>query len=182
MVYISARARPSGRAALNVLATLPLAVPGPVLAIALILSFMHRPVELYNTPWILIIGYIVSFMPLALRNASGALRSLDPSLEEAARTSGASWLRSLVDVVLPLVKPGILSGWILVFLFVLREIPLSVMLHTTGTETIGGVLFSLRTGGGGSEEVSALAMIVVLLTLVGSYVIQWLGGRLEEGR
>ena len=182
VAYISIRTRFPGREALNGLATLPFAVPGPVLAIALILAFMDRPIELYNTPWILIIGYIVAFMPFAVRNISGALRALDPALEEAARTSGASWPRVFKDIMLPLIKPGLLSGWILVFLFVLREIPLSVMLHTAGTETVGVVLFSLRTGGGGLEEVSALAAIVVLLTLLGSYGIERLGGRLEVGR
>jgi iron(III) transport system permease protein len=180
--YISARSRLPGRAVLTTLGSLPLAIPGPVMAIALILSFMDPPIELYNTPLILIIGYVVSFMPLALRNSSGVLRSLDPSLEEAARSSGASWLRSLMDVVFPLVKPGILSGWILVFLFVLREIPLSVMLHTTGTETIGVLLFSLRTGEGGLEEVSALAMVIIVLTIAGSLIVQRLGGKLEIGR
>ena len=182
VAYISTRTHFSGKGALNQLATFPLAVPGPVLAIALILAFMNRPFELYNTPWILIVGYIVAFMPLALRNVSGALRSLDPSLEEAACTSGASWPRVLKDVVFPLIKSGLLSGFILVFLFVLREIPLSVMLHTTGTETVGVLLFSLRTNGGGLEEVSALSVVVILLTLLGSYSIQRLGGRLEVGR
>ena len=182
VAYIFTRTHFSGKGALNQLATFPLAVPGPVLAIALILAFMNRPFELYNTPWILIVGYIVAFMPLALRNVSGALRSLDASLEEAACTSGASWPRVLKDIVFPLIKPGLLSGFILVFLFVLREIPLSVMLHTTGTETVGVLLFSLRTNGGGLEEVSALSVVVILLTLLGSYSIQRLGGRLEVGR
>lgn len=180
--YISTRTRFLGRGILNQLATLPLAIPGPVLAIALILAFMNKPFELYNTPWILIVGYIVAFIPIALRNVSGALRSLDTSLEEAARTSGASWPRVLKDIVFPLIKPGLLSGFILVFLFVLREIPLSVMLHTTGTETVGVLLFSLRTSGGGLEEVSALSVVVIFLTLLGSYGIQRLGGRLEVGR
>jgi iron(III) transport system permease protein len=180
--YISARSRLPGRAALSTLGSLPLAIPGPVLGIALILSFMNPPIKLYNTPFILIIAYIVSFMPLALRNSSGALRSLDVSLEEAARSSGASFFRSLMDVVLPLVKPGILSGWILVFLFVLREIPLSVMLHTKGTETIGVLLFSLRTGEGGLEEVSALAVVIIMLTIAGSLLVKRMGGRLAIGQ
>lgn len=180
VAYIAPRTRLRG--ALTGLASLPLAVPGPVLAIALLLAFMNRPLELYNTPWILIIGYVVAFLPLALRSVIGTVQSLDLSMEEAARTSGASWGRAVKDIVFPLIKPGLLSGWILVFLFALREIPLSVMLHTTGTETVGVVLLSLRTSGGGLEEISALAVIVVLLTLLGSYGIERLGGRLEVGR
>ncbi|HDJ29919.1 MAG TPA: ABC transporter permease subunit, partial [Candidatus Acetothermia bacterium] len=129
----------------------------------------------------IILAYIVAFTPFALRNLSGSLRAIDPALEEAAWLSGASWLRGLKDILLPLLRPDILKSWILVFLMGLREIPLSLMLHTQGTETVGVVLFSFRETIG-VEAISALAVIVILITLAGHLIAGKLGGELEVGR
>ncbi|RKZ27130.1 hypothetical protein DRQ26_03480, partial [bacterium] len=181
VAYISARTKLAGRGFLDLLATFPLAIPGPVLATAMIFAFMNPPLALYNTPWIIIVAYVVAFTPFALRNLSGSLRSFDPTLEEMIWASGASWLRGLKDILLPLLRPEILTSWILVFLMGLREIPLSLMLHTQGTETVGVVLFSFRETIG-VEAVSALAVIVILITLTGHLIVGKLGGRLEVGR
>ena len=181
VAYICARTRLPGRGFLDLMATFPLAIPGPVLATAMILAFMNPPFVLYNTPWIIILAYIVAFTPFALRNLSGSLRAIDPALEEVAWLSGASWLRGLKDILLPLLRPEILTSWILVFLMGFREIPLSLMLHTQGTETVGVVLFSFWETIG-VEAVSALAVIVMLVTLAGHLILGKLGGRLEVGR
>ncbi|MCK4394482.1 iron ABC transporter permease, partial [Candidatus Bipolaricaulota bacterium] len=173
--YISTRTKLTGRGLLDLLVTFPLAIPGPVLATTMILAWMKPPLVLYNTPWIIIVAYVVAFTPFALRNLSGSFRSLDPGLEEAAWLSGASWLRGLKDVLLPLLKPGILTSFILVFLMGMREIPISLMLHTQGTETVGVVLFSFRETIG-VEAVSALAVIVILITLAGHLIV----GRLSR--
>ena len=179
--YISTRTRLTGRGLLDLLATSPLAIPGPVLATAMILAFMKPPLALYNTPWIIVLAYVVAFTPFAMRNLSGPFRSLDPSLEEAAWLSGASWLQGLKDVLLPLLKPGILTSFILVFLMSMREIPISLMLHTQGTETVGVVLFSFRETIG-VEAVSALAVIVILITLAGHLIVGRLSKSMEVVR
>ncbi len=176
--YISTRTKLTGRGLLDLLVTFPLAIPGPVLATTMILAWMKPPLVLYNTPWIIIVAYVVAFTPFALRNLSGSFRSLDPSLEEAAWLSGASWLRGLKDVLLPLLKPGILTSFILVFLMGMREIPISLMLHTQGTETVGVVLFSFRETIG-VEAVSALAVIVILITLAGHLIVGRLSRSME---
>lgn len=178
VAYISARTRLAGRGFLDLIATFPLAIPGPVLATAMILAWTRPPLVLYNTPWIIIMAYVVAFTPFALRNLSGSFRAFDPALEEAAWASGASWLRGLKDILLPLLRPEILTSFVLVFLMGLREIPLSLMLHTQGTETVGVVLFSFRETIG-VEAVSALAVIVILITLIGHLIVGKLGGRLE---
>ncbi len=179
--YISTRTKITGRGLLDLLVTFPLAIPGPVLATTMILAWMKPPLVLYNTPWIIIVAYVVAFTPFALRNLSGSFRSLDPGLEEAAWLSGASWLRGLKDVLLPLLKPGILTSFILVFLMGMREIPISLMLHTQGTETVGVVLFSFRETIG-VEAVSALAVIVILITLAGHLIVGRLSRSMEVVR
>ena len=170
--YLAERTRLRGRRALELVTALPLAVPGPVLALALILAFARPPLALYNTPWIIVLAYTVAFTPIALLTVSGGLRTVEGELEEAAWTMGASRLQGLRRVLLPLLGKEVLAGWILVFLMALREIPLSLMLHTRGTETVGVVLFSFRDTLG-VEVTAALAVVVMAITLAGRL---WVAG------
>lgn len=176
--YLAERTGLRGRRALESVAAFPLAVPGPVLALAFILAFSRAPLSLYNTPWIIILAYIVAFFPTALLTASGGLRTVEAELEEAAWTMGASRLQGLRKVLLPLLGKEVLAGWVLVFLMALREIPLSLMLHTRGTETIGVVLFSFRDTLG-VETAAALAVVVMAITLVGRLWANGIARRLQ---
>jgi iron(III) transport system permease protein len=150
-----------------------MAVPPTVMAVAAILAWINPPFKLYNTPWIIIITYIAVCLPLVVKNISGLLQNLDPELEKVARISGASYLKTFWDITIPLLKPGLKTGWILSFLFALREIPISVMLYAAGTETIGVLLFNLRSDTGGLELVSTVAVIVIFLTMLGHYLVNY---------
>ena len=175
--YISVRTRMPGRKALDLLATMPLAIPGPVLATAMILAWMNPPLRLYNTPWIILVAYVVAFTPHAVRNVSGVIKGMDPALEEMGWMSGASWARTMRDITVPLIGRGLWAGWILVFLMAFREIPISTMLYTQGTETVGVLLFTLKSDVGGMEVVSAVAVTVVAITLIGQLLVEKLGMR-----
>jgi iron(III) transport system permease protein len=172
VAYISTRTQLAGRKALDFLASMPSAIPGPVLAAAMIFAWMLPPLELYNTPWIILVAYVVAFLPYPLRNVVAALRSADSHLEEMGWMCGGSWLVVLRDVVVPGVRDSIWTGWTLVFLMAFREIPLSTMLYTEGTETVGVLLFLLRTESGGLEVTSAVATVVMLLTVVGQLTVK----------
>ena len=175
--YISVRTRMPGRKALDLLATMPLAIPGPVLATAMILAWMNPPLRLYNTPWIILVAYVVAFTPYAVRNVSSVIKGMDPALEEMGWMSGASWARTMRDITVPLIGRGLWAGWILVFLMAFREIPISTMLYTQGTETVGVLLFTLKSDVGGMEVVSAVAVTVVAITLIGQLLVEKLGMR-----
>ena len=110
-----------------------------------------------------------------MRNVSGALQKIDPALEEIGWMSGSSWIRTIKDIIFPLIKSGVFIGWILVFLMAIREIPLSTMLYTQGTETVGTLLFSLGFETGGLEVVSTIAVIVMGITIIGYLIIEPLG-------
>jgi len=175
--YISVRTRMPGRKALDLLATMPLAIPGPVLATAMILAWMNPPLRLYNTPWIILVAYVAAFTPYAVRNVSSVIKGMDPALEEMGWMSGASWARTMRDITVPLIGRGLWAGWILVFLMAFREIPISTMLYTQGTETVGVLLFTLKSDVGGMEVVSAVAVTVVAITLIGQLLVEKLGMR-----
>jgi len=175
--YISVRTRMPGRKALDLLATMPLAIPGPVLATAMILAWMNPPLRLYNTPWIILVAYVAAFTPYALRNVSGVIKGMDPALEEMGWMSGASWARTMRDVTVPLIGRGLWAGWILVFLMAFREIPISTMLYTQGTETAGVLLFALKSQAGGMEVISAVAVVVMGITIIGQFLVGKFGMR-----
>lgn len=168
VAWTSNRTLLKGRQMLEFTATWPVAIPGTVMAVAAILAWLNPPLKLYGTPWILLITYVAACLPFAVRSLSGTLREIDLSMEHAARIAGASRWGAFRDISLPLLVPGIRNGWIMSFLLVLREIPISILLYTAGFETIGVLLFNLRSDTGGLETVSAIAVIVIIITLLGN--------------
>jgi len=81
------------------------------------------------------------------------------------------------DITVPLIGRGLWAGWIIVFLMALREIALSTMLYTQGTETVGVVLFMLKSETGGLEVVSAVSIIIMVITIAGQLLVEKLGMR-----
>lgn len=181
VAWTSNRTSIKGRSWLEFAATWPVAIPGTVLAMAAILAWSNPFIKLYGTPWVLIITYIAACLPFAVRSISGSLQGIDLSLEDAARMSGASRWRAFSDISLPLLGPGMRNGWIMSFLMVLREIPISILLYTTGFETIGVLLFNIRSDTGGLETVSAIAVIIIVVTLTGHLFIEKTGKSRKEG-
>ncbi len=174
--YIVHRTRLRGRQLLDVLASAPLAVPGPVVAASMIFAWSVPALRLYNTPWIILIAYTVAFLPYAVRTTASVLKAMPLSGEEAGWMSGRSWASVFAGIVFPVIRRGVWAGWMLVFLMAFREIPISTMLYTKGTETVGVLMFILKTESGGLEVVSAVAVVVVVLTAIGQAVVGRLVG------
>ena len=173
--YMHVKAKLKGSRALDFLATLPYAVPHTVIAIAMILAWAKPPVSLYGTLWIILVAYLAIYLPFAVRTTNSTLQQVHDSLEEAARASGARILPRLRDIILPLARPGMIAGWILVFMPALRELTVSILLYTYHTETIGVVVYNMQDAGY-REIAAALASIVMALLIVGNTVIRKLTG------
>jgi iron(III) transport system permease protein len=163
IAYINFRLKPRGAKILDYLATIPLGLPGIVLAVGLVLAWIRLPVAVYGTLAILLIAYLTRYIPLGVRSADSALRQIDPSLEEAGRISGGSWLRSMAEITLPLMKGGLVAGWSLIFVQAIGELAVAIMLFTAGTETIAVAIYQ-RSEEGHFEEVAALSVIVLIAT------------------
>ena len=177
------RRRPLLRA-IALLVELPYALPGVVLAIAMILLFL-RPLpvvgwSLYNTPWIILVAYLARFLPLSLRPIVSGYQQLDPNLEEAARMTGASFSYRLRTVIAPLVTPVAAAGALLVFLTAFSELTVSVLLWSSGVETLGVVVFSLDQAGD-AVAAAAVAVLSVAGTLATMGVASLLAHRLPAG-
>jgi iron(III) transport system permease protein len=171
VAYLRERTRIRGGGVLETLVTLPFAVPGTVLALAIVLAFL-QPIfglRLYNTLWIIFVAYVARFLALALRPVAAALVQLHPALEEAARASGAPLWRSLADVTVPLLRGGLLAAWLLAAVPALTELTLSVVLWSAGNETIGVMAFNLHEEGKVLLS-AALASLIVVVSL-GAHVL-----------
>jgi iron(III) transport system permease protein len=170
--------------AVNLVAEVPYALPGVVLAIAAILLFLKPlPVvgfSLYNTIWIILFCYLARFLVLGLRPVVSGYHQLDRTLEEAAQVAGARLLRRLRTIILPLVAPAAAAGALLIFLTAFNELTVSALLWSTGSETLGVVFFSFQQGGD-SNYAAALGMLTVIVSVALMLSTLLMSGRLTKG-
>lgn len=148
---------------LGFVAMAPFVVPGIVLAIGFFAAYSHPPLLLYGTAGILIAAYATRFLPIAYSNGASILQSINVDLENAARTLGASRIHSLWAVTLPLLRTGLLTGWLLVFIPALRELSASVFLFTPRTHVITTVIFDFSDAGN-YEAVSTMGVLMMVIT------------------
>jgi iron(III) transport system permease protein len=162
-----------GRKLIDYIVSAPYAIPGTVIGLSMILAWI-KPVlgvSIYNTIWIIMIAYIARFMIFPMRTISASFKQIDSSLTEAARISGASQKKAVTDVLIPLIKPGIFSGWFLVFMPALTELTLSILLYSAGRETIGVTVYNM-TQEGLVLETSALALILIVVVLMLNLIVR----------
>lgn len=183
LAHLDVRTTIRGRKVLDYLSLMPLGLPGIVLAVGILLFWLRLPIDIYGTLWILLIAYLTRFLPLGVRSANAALRQVDPSLEECARITGASWLRTFVAVTFPLVGVGLLAGWILIFVPAIQELSASILLFTGPTITLAVAVFNLYDNGL-LERVSALAIVNTAIITLALVVAQRIGmiGSFQPGR
>ncbi len=170
--YTIVKMKVRGKFILEFLGVLPFSVPGTVIALGVILVWSGKfGVNLYNTAWIIFVAYIARYMAFSLKSNSAALEQVDDSLEEAARACGATHWQSLKDIVIPLIKPGMVAAFFLIFLPALRELTTSVLLYGPTTRTIGVAIYALNEDG---ETVYAatLASVALVIIIVGQLVIK----------
>jgi len=141
IAYAIHRTRSKMRGWLDFITTVPIAVSGLVMSVGLLVALIRTPV--YSTLWILLIAYVIRFFTYGQRSISGVILSLSVDLEESSRVSGAGWLTTIRRILLPLVWPGFVGGWLLLFITFMREVSMSLLLSRGGTETLSVALYGL---------------------------------------
>lgn len=164
--YLKERAGLRGLGSLEALVTVPYAIPGTVVALAMILAWL-RPIpilglRLYDTLGIIFVAYVARFLVFGVRTVLAGLAQIHGSLEEAARISGAGPGEAFVQIALPLIRPSLIAGWFLAFIPAVAELTLSILLFSVGHETIGVVIFGLHEEG----KIALSAALAFLITLV----------------
>ncbi|MBA4223842.1 MAG: iron ABC transporter permease [Methylobacterium sp.] len=161
------------RRVVDVVIELPYALPGVVLAIACILMFL-KPlpligVSIYATPFIILFAYMARFLPLALKAPVAAMAQIEAHHEEAAKLDGVTLWQMLRFIVAPILAPAAAVSGLMVFLVAFNELTVSALLWSSGTETLGVVLFSLKEAGlaGEAAAVAISACAVILAVMLG---------------
>jgi len=106
------------RALVDAVLSLPLGIPGIILGLGFLILAIRTP--LYSTLAIILIAYVARFFPFSTRTISAMLLAINPELEQSARASGASWLQTMRYVLLPLLLPAIIAGWLMLFVIFIR--------------------------------------------------------------
>jgi len=180
--YVIVKMKVRGKFFLQFLGVLPFSLPGTVIALGVILTWSGRfGINIYNTPWIIFVAYIARYMAFSIKSNSASLSQVSDSLEEASRACGATHWQSLKDIVIPLIKPGMISAFFLIFLPALRELTTSVLLYGPTTRTIGVAIYALNEDGE-TVRAAALASIALVIIFVGETVIRKFLAQLDKPR
>jgi iron(III) transport system permease protein len=172
--WIVVKTKLPGRWLLDNVASLPIVFPGLVLGLSIMIFYLNVDVGLYGTIWIMLVAYITRFMPYGLRYSTTSMLQIHVELEESAAMSGASWTTTFRRIVLPLLKPGLVAGWIYVMIVSIRELSTSILLYSPDTQVVSIVIWELWENGQ-YVELSALGVLFILSLFVLVLVAQWLG-------
>lgn len=182
IALISSRSTFPGRKALTYLALYPRAIPGIIVGVGFLWAFLLIPGigGLRNTIWALMAAFIMRFIPLGFGAISPAILRISPELDRAARVAGSDWLGTARKIMLPLLRPALYSGYILLFITFLKEYSSALFLYSRGSEVIGTTMIELWRQGN-SGPVAALSTIQVLITVVVLLLGHGLFGRRRHG-
>jgi iron(III) transport system permease protein len=173
--WLTGRLRVPGRQALDLLAFIPIAIPGVMIAVALIYVYIAfgAILPIYGTIWIIAMAYVTQYLPFGARVTGGVMMQLHPEIEEAAATSGAGRLRVFRSITLPLVWPAVAAVWIWVLAHAMRELSSALLLQGRDNKVIPTLLWDYWSGGepnrtaaGGLWLTAALVVFLVLWRMV----------------
>ena len=171
--YTVHRSRAGGRRSIDLISTLPVAIPGLVVGVAYLWAWIGLPGGLYGTIWILALAFIARYMPDTIKALSTSLLQIHRELEEAAWICGRGLLATIRTIVLPLARPGVIAAMTLLFILAIRELGSSLFLYTSNTMVMAVLLLDYYEGGNvGITAAFSLVQTVLLAVLIG--VAHWL--------
>ena len=175
--WITVKTKLPGRALLDTMTFIPIAMPGIVLGVSLIWVYLTLPIPIYGTIWVLLLAYITKFMPFGIRAASASMIQINKELEEASLTAGGTWFQTFRKVILPLLMPGFTAGWIYISIIALRELSTSILLYSYNSTVLSIMAFDLWEGGQ-YTYVCALGVLMVLLLVTMAFTARKLGAKI----
>lgn len=176
IAWITVKSKLPGRVFLDNMTFIPIAMPGIVLGVSLIWVYLTLPIPIYGTIWVLLLAYITKFMPYGIRASSASMIQINKELEEASLTSGGTWLQTFTKIILPLLMPGFVAGWIYISIIALRELSTSILLYSYNSTVLSIMAFDLWEGGQ-YTYVCALGVLMVLLLVVMAFIARKLGAK-----
>jgi iron(III) transport system permease protein len=165
IAYFTVKTKIAGRSFLEALVFIPWAFPGTALALGLLWAYVDFPLPIYATIWIILIGYITRFLPYGLRAVSSTIIQIDRELEEASMVCGAGFVTTFRRVLMPLLRPGVMAGWIILATIFVREFSISIFLYSPGSEPLGPLLYFYYLDGN-YGPMAAVGLVISLICIV----------------
>jgi iron(III) transport system permease protein len=172
--WVTTKTKAAGRGVIEALTFIPWAFPGTALAIGLLWTYVYMPLPIYGTLWILLIAYITRFLPYGLRAMTSTVVQIHNDLQEASMVCGAGFMATFRRVLLPLLRPGFIAGWIILATIYLREFSTSIFLYSPGSEPLGPLLYHFYIDGN-LGPMCSLAVIVSFICILLILVARRLG-------
>jgi len=170
LAWLIYRSRLPGSGLIEYVVMFPQAVPRLVFAFGLMWAWLVFPVPIYGTLWLLLLAYLTVFMPLGVRTIAGVMLQIDKSLEECAQMCGASWAFRVRTVTIPLLLPGLIAAWLLLFIASIRELGASILLMGPHSKVITPSIVESWFGTS-SELTAALALIQTLVVAIAMIIL-----------
>ena len=164
------------RTVIDIGVNVPLGIPATVFGFGVLFAYSQRPFNLYGTVAIIVIVYTTIMLPFAMRLQLSVLQTQGLEYQEAAATSGASRIRTLLTVVAPLARSGIVAAVVLTFVLLMHEFSASLLVMSPTTQVMGALLFRYYTAGT-YPEVAVLSLLLVAVTVIGVGIAMAVGGR-----
>jgi iron(III) transport system permease protein len=174
--WIVVRRRARGSGVLNALSMMPIGIPGLVLGVALLFFYLRVSLPIYGTLWILLIAYVTVFLPYGVTYAGSAMYQIADELEEGAKVAGAGFWTVFRKITLPLLMPGLVTGWIFIVLVSIRELGASLLLYTPGRQVLS-ILIWQEWGDGRLTQLAALGIVMITMLLVLVLIARKLGAK-----
>lgn len=176
VAYIIAKVRTKSSGLLESLSFLSFSFPGIVIGVGFMWFFVRTP--LYASIWALLIGYIATYLPYGIRPLSSAFIQIHNHLEESSKVAGASFLTTFRRIIVPLLVPGIVSGWILMATMFFRELTLSVVLSRPGSEVLAVQILRFSEDGQWGR-LSALGIIMIVMSTLLVMLVNFIGVKIR---
>ena len=162
--YISVRTKLAGRGLIEGLVFIPWAFPGTAMALGLLWAYVDFPIPVYATIWIILIAYVTRFLPYGLRAVTSTIIQVHKELEEASVVCGAGFLSTFRRIMIPMMRPGVIAGWIILVTIFLREFSATLFLYSPGSEPLGPLLYFLYLDGM-RGRVAAIGLVISLISV-----------------
>jgi iron(III) transport system permease protein len=170
LTWLIYRSRLPGSGLIEYMVMFPQAVPRLVFAFGLMWAWVVFPIPIYGTLWLLLIAYLTVFLPLGVRTIAGVMLQIDKSLEECAQMCGAPWAFRVRTVTIPLLVPGLVAAWLLLFIASVRELGASILLMGPHSKVITPSIVESWFGTS-SELTAAMALIQTLVVAIAMIVL-----------
>jgi iron(III) transport system permease protein len=147
IAWVVVRSQIPGRKLLDLFSFLPHAIPGIVVGLAILMFYLTFPIGLYGTLFIIVVALVTKYVAFGTRTMNSGMIQISNELEDASRVAGAGWGRTFLMIMVPLLAPVLMNGWIWVAIHASRELSAPLMLSTPGNTVLSTLLWSRYTNG-----------------------------------